>query len=173
MDLEMLPRKLVVPSLTQANAEIEMWLRHNKYDAVKDADGQIWALTVKAERIMRRTLQMDLVWEVQMRLEAAVNVQQFVATGVLDPQKDERMMDLIGDAAVPLKMRPIRNFAQTEDDVKLIILEGIPKLRSKLLRSSLIEVKRTLIGRWLNARCSFGAELADTPVDDFTLKSRR
>jgi len=160
------PRRPAVLSQTSALAEVTEWVRANKFDTIRDGDGLDWRLLVELgpelPQKVRLTAGEEAPWEVRFRLEATVSGDEFVATGTLDPRSDRRTLELIDDAKLPLRMRPTIYQARGETDAKRLLAEILPKFRDTMGRTSLQEVKRGLVHRWLDDQGEFSSRISKT-----------
>jgi hypothetical protein len=144
------PKRPVVTSLAGALTEVRRWLEENQLHAVKDGDGLAWDLGVTATQIPEPNNPRGLLWQLNLDLKTRVTTRQLVDTATLDRTKDARLIDLIGDEAIELKMRPITYKAPTEDAAKALLAEVLPKLKASFAKSTLSEVKRALVGRFVD-----------------------
>ncbi len=150
------PRRPVITSLAGALGEIKNWLKENQLDQVRDADGMVWELSVKVAQVPDPVNPRGLFWQVRLGLATAAKAQDFISTGALDAQKDARLITLIGSHSVDIAMKPMTYDTADEDAARRLIADLLPKLKANFLKNSLTEVKRTLIGRWVDDRGRFG-----------------
>jgi len=159
-----LPTRPVISSLSTSEREIRAWIAENNIDQIIDGDGQQWQLQVA---VLQKPSPADLhagIWEVVFKLSAEIAAAEFVKTGVLDAEKDARLLDLIGDRAVCLKMRPVTRVANSLEEARVEFIGAALELRKKIQSSSLIAVKRGLIARWIDRECYFGASLKSSGI---------
>jgi hypothetical protein len=150
------PRRPVITSLAGALGEIKNWLKENQLDQVRDGDGMVWSLTVKVTQVAEPANPKGLLWQVRLGLATDATVQDLVATGALDARKDARLIELIGSNSINIAMKPTIYDTPDEDAARRLIADLVPKLKASFLKSSLTEVKRMLIGRWVDDRGRFG-----------------
>jgi hypothetical protein len=53
-------------------------------------------------------------------------------------------------------MKPLVYTVATEEAAKALIVDVLPQLKASFIKNPLTEVKRQLIGRWIDQRCLFG-----------------
>jgi hypothetical protein len=147
-----------VPSLTGALAAIDAWVREHRFDELHDADGQVWHLQTDVTQIPDKADARKLLWQIQLRLSAAVTAADLIRTHTLHPRDDARLLGLVADSEVPLTVRPQTHVVSSEDEAKLLLSEALPRLKSELESKSLVAVKRELVGRWIDARGRFALE---------------
>lgn len=152
------PTRPAVPSLTGALAAFDAWVRDNRYEALKDGDGQVWNLKTEVTHIPDHNDSRKILWQIQLKLTATMTADDLVRTHALDPAKDARLLGLVADHEVPMAMRPQTHLVPNEDEAKLLLAEALPKLKAELEGKSLISVKRDLVGRWVDARGRFAHE---------------
>lgn len=150
------PKRPLVPSQLAALTAVTHWLKENQFDRLQDADGLTWTLNTKVIQIPEPNNPKGLIWQVRLTLNVTAPVGELVRTGTLDATADARLIDLIGSAPVILAMKPNIYSSTDENGLKAILIEVLPKLRDKITQSRLNEVKRTLIGRYVNGLCVFG-----------------
>lgn len=155
-DPEKRPRRPVISSLAGALGEIKNWLKENQLDQVRDADGMVWELSVKAAQVRDPANPKGLLWQVRLGLETTAKAQDFIATGALDAKKDARLIELVGDHAINIAMKPMVYDTPDEEAARRLVADLVPKLKANFLKNSLTEIKRTLIGRWVDDRGRFG-----------------
>ena len=153
MDLER-AKPPVVPSHLSALAQVERWLVENRFDRLPDADGLTWRLVVHVDHVpvgARR-----LGFQIRLEVVAHVTAPDLIATGTLAPTTDGRLVELLGEDRVTLRMRPETHMAASEDDARTRLSELLPAMRDRLAATSLHLVKRRLVGRHVNERCRMG-----------------
>lgn len=155
-DPEKPPRRPVITSLAGALGEIKNWLVENQLDQVRDADGLVWNLGVKVAQVPDKADPKGLLWQVRLLRSTSASAQDFVQTGALDPEKDSRLIHLIAGGAIDIAMKPMVYDTPDEEAARRLIADLLPKLKANFLKNSLTEVKRTLIGRWVDDRGRFG-----------------
>ena len=159
MDFDKLPKRPVIPSQSSAIAEINEWMRSNRYDTVTDGDGLVWRLNLEAgpqlPQQARLAAGQEPTWEVKIWLEADVTGDELVATGTFDPDKDQRMLHLLESRSIPLRMRPMIYQAQGVTAARQLVADVLPKFRENIAKTELCEVKKGLVGRWLDEHSAF------------------
>jgi hypothetical protein len=65
------------------------------------------------------------------------------------------MIQLLGSQKIPFIMRPKVLIGKTDDEVRKMVVAALPDLRRDLGRAKLREVKRKLLGRWVDAARAF------------------
>lgn len=155
MDPDQLPKRPLVTSLAAANREFDAWLHENRLDAILDGDGLPWRLEVAVTQDDDPSDPYELRWTVRLTFKTEADAPTFVQTGTLDPGKDGRLLGLLGDAKVPMQMKPTVLKASGEEDARRQFLDTVPRLKEKLAQGSLTTVKRQLIGRWVDEHSRF------------------
>jgi hypothetical protein len=156
MEFDRLPSKPVVKSLTGAQAEWENWLFSNNFQMMRDADGVDWRVAMTFEQLPSELDRHKGKWIATLQIGADVPIARLVETGTLDPEQDERLIILAGSGAVPLRMKKLRYEALGENEMRETLVRVLPELRENFRKTSLHEVKRSLIHRWVEGLSSFG-----------------
>lgn len=154
---EKLPKPPVITSQAGALNQVTTWLKENRFDRVKDADGMEWTVTVKAHPVPNPKNPKTSLWHIKVLVTAKATARDLLDSGVLCKEKDARLLSLLGDDILPLTMKPVSYEASSEEEARSILANALPRLKSNFNRSALGEVKRSLAGRWVNENGVFGA----------------
>jgi hypothetical protein len=167
-DPEKPPKRPVVGSLAGALNELDNWLKENQYESLSDADGLAWKLDLKVSQAPVKGDPKGLVWRVRIGLRRELDAEDLLAAGILKLPEDERLLGLIGDEIVPLAMKPALHEVPGELEARRLVADELPRLKATLAKKSLIDIKRSLIGRWVDERSRFGgAEKSLTVPNQF------
>lgn len=157
MEFDRLPTRPVVKSLLSAQAEWDHWLLENHFQRLLDADGLDWHLDVEIQQYPDPEDCHISRWVATLQLKADVDCATLMATGTLDPEEDSRLASLIGEQKVPMRMKPMVHTAKGEKDGRDLLIQLLPELRDSIGKTKLREIKRGLIGRWIESQSQFGA----------------
>lgn len=158
MDFDKQFSRPVVKSISSAQAEWEHWLYENHFQRLLDADGLEWELTIHAMPTPDEINIKSAKWNVTLSLAADVDAATFTRTGVLDTEEHERLLAKIGDFKVPLRMKPIHHEARGENEARDLMMRILPDLRDNIAKTSMVEMKRNLLCRWIDDHSQFGAK---------------
>jgi hypothetical protein len=168
-DNDKIPRQHLAASSRSAREQFQNWLTENDLQQIHDADGTPWKLTVK---VLEKPSADDLhqaVFDAQLYMKADASADEFVKTGILNPESDERLIAMIGDARIPLQMKPVEFSAPNAEQLRLEFADRVGEVKKKLQSSSLATIKRQLIGRWIDERAVFGFSIKNhNNFDDLT-----
>lgn len=156
MDFDRLPSKPVIKSLTGAQAEWENWLLNNNFQFLRDGDGIDWRVSMAFEQLPSEIDQHQGKWIATLQIDADLPISKLIETGTLDAEQDDRLIILAGSGNIPLRMRRLRYEAQGENEMRETLVRVLPELRENFGKTSLHEVKRTLLGRWVESLAGFG-----------------
>jgi len=151
-----LPTKPVIANPSQAAIELLRWQRENNLTSVEDAEGLVWALRVEISELPDPTSLHKGYCEVVIQVGVDCTMAELIRTRTVDPVRDERLVEFVGAANVPMRLRPIKFAAGTLDDVRQRLAEEIPKIRQDMRAKPLHETKKSLIGRWVDENMIFG-----------------
>jgi hypothetical protein len=157
MEFDRLPTKPLIKSLASAQAEWDEWLAQNLYDFIRDGDGMDWRLIMKFDQLPSELDRHQGKWVATLRFGIDVPVKTLVDTGTLDREADARLIKLLGDSLVPLRMRQLTYETSSENEMREMMSRVLPELRENFRKTSLHQVKRDLVGRWLDSLGEFGA----------------
>jgi hypothetical protein len=156
MNFNNLPSRPVVKNQISAQADWDRWLYENHFKKLYDGDGLEWNLIINTQQLPDEQDWHQAKWIATYELIADVSAETFIKTGTLDATEDARIIHLIGERLVPLRMKRTSNEARGEKEAKDLLTKLLPDLRDSLSQMSLMEVKRSLIGRWVDETALFG-----------------
>lgn len=156
MDPDKLPKRAVVSSQAGAENELRNWLRDNQFESLTDADGLDWQLDLKVTQVAAPQDPKGLLWQIRLGLRRDVDGAELLAAGILQRPADDRLVDLIGEEVISLTMKPQLFEAANELEAKRIVADALPRLKADLAKKSLIDTKRSLVGRWVDQASRFG-----------------
>lgn len=156
MDNDKLPKRPAVASQTAADAEFDYWLRENNFDRIKDGDGVIWNLDLQVFRQPEPAAR-EAPWILTLNLTTKVTAKILIGTKTMDVVQDSRLIDLMGDHSIDINLKPVQHKAMTREDARRLLAAVLPETRLKMAAASLKEIKRTLVGRWIDQSRLFGA----------------
>lgn len=157
MEFNKLPSRPIVKSSIGAQADWERWLYENHFQRLLDGDGLDWSLELSIDQLPDDDDRHGCRFVVTLQLGADVNIETFLKTGTIDREGDERMTTLIGERKVPLRMKPMVHHAKGEKEARELLVRILPELRETIASSRLREIKRSLIGRWIDEQGVFGS----------------
>jgi len=157
MRTERIPSKPVISTASQVDRQLSIWLKENDLKHIEDSDGLVWNMSVT---VIEKPDENDLhsaLWRLTFDLKVDVPVESFIKTNVLDEMDDARLIELIGDRLVPLRMKPSFRTAQDAEHARILLAETTIDMRKRLRSLPLREVKRSLIARFVDGLGRFGA----------------
>lgn len=155
MDLEGRARRSAVPSHAGAEAEAKAWVEANSYAQLRDGAGLVWVLTISVLLVADKEDPKALDRQVEVNLAVDVTAAELISTGTLDSKTDSRMIQLLGDEHLPLRLRGLHFTVPTDQEVQRQLGERLPAFRERFRTSDFHESKRLLIGRFLDQRSLF------------------
>lgn len=156
MNFESLPTKPIVKSLTSAQAEWDHWLAQNNFEFLRDGDGLDWRLVMAFEQLPSELDRHKGKWIGTLQLGIDIAIDKLKETGTLDPEHDQRLISLAGTGQVPLRMKKMQYEAAGENEMRETMSRVLPELRENFRKTSLHEIKRNLLGRWIDSLSNFG-----------------
>jgi hypothetical protein len=157
MEFDRLPSKPVIKSLTSAQAEWDSWLSQNNVEFLRDGDGLDWRLVMRFNQLPSEVDRHKGKWVATVQLGIDLPITKLIETGTLDPEHDSRLIGLAGNGMIPLRMKKLQYEAVGEADMRDTIARVIPELRENFRKTSLHDVKRDLLGRWIDSLAAFGS----------------
>ena len=158
MDFDRLPTRPVIKSIISAQAEWDTWLHENHFRILQDAEGLEWRLELETQQLPDPKDRHGTLWVLTLMMTSDVDVETFIRTGTLDSENDLRLIGMLRDKKIPLRMKPMIYEAHGIKEAKDLLARILPELRENIAESGLNEIKRGLIGRWLEGQTQFGAK---------------
>jgi hypothetical protein len=156
MDTRQNPSRPVVSSQLSANRAAQAWLEQNKQDSVKDASGLEWKIVVEMREVPDPVDHRRALFELNIRLEASASAEILIQTGTLVLPDDQRLSGLIGDSTIPFTRKPIYHEAKSIDEARRFLADRVQEIAAEMRVNAFHEIKRQLIGRWVDERARFG-----------------
>lgn len=147
-------KKPTVSSYLSAQMEADEWTRQNEFDNIIDKDGLEWTLNLTHEELPS-LLGDSLQWNATFAYKARSDAAAFIRTKVLDPVVDERLICLLGEDEMALMLKPTIIQASNSDELKTKLSQSLFDFKKKLSSSNLRDLKRGLIGRWIDSQRQF------------------
>lgn len=152
---EKYPSKPVISSSSAAEAEFQYWLRENRIHEVIDQAGTPWRVEIKVFQGPSPTFEAGSFWRISLGLEAKVTASRLLAGGSFDPELDARLLKMLGDSEVCIKLKPRIWSGRQIEVLRMQVIESLRSLRSAIESQSFHGVKRRVCGEWLDQRCLF------------------
>jgi hypothetical protein len=148
-------RKFIIGSAASAQREVDIWLRENAGRRVTDGDGLVWDLDLKITELPSTTETKGGQWHVSGQLTATATADEFIRTKTLDAIQDARLIELLEKGVVELRLKPMIIKCHSLEEVQMRVAELIPDLRTRFQTQPLRDIKRSLIGAWINQTLQF------------------
>lgn len=155
MERSEMPSRPVVTSQLAADAIIAHWNEQNTQRQLKDKEGLNWDVNVTAQQEVREPLQQREIWKITVKMIADAKAESFVASGVLDGDRDERLIQLLGNSLVPLALKPRSFDANNLEEAKNLTIELLDRIATELHSKDRKEAKRQLIYRFIDQASLF------------------
>lgn len=159
MEIDKFPSPLVIGSWAGADAETRQWL-HENTDAITDADGTVWHVRTQKLEIPDADEPHRGVWQISVFIKTELVGSELVQCGLLNAEKDSRLLEFLGDERIPVHVRPRVFTAKTLELAKTQYTETLLRLREDFRATSFSQIKHDLIARWLEDRMRFGMKVA-------------
>jgi hypothetical protein len=158
MDFDKPPSRPVIKSVISAQAEWENWLRQNNFEFFRDGDGLEWRVSMTFEQLPSQSDKGPARLVTSLQIGVDVSMSNLVSTGTFDADDDSRLIEIASGRTIPLRMRRVQYEANSEGDMRDTLVRALPELRENFRKTSLHEVKRSLVGRWIESLLVFGHE---------------
>lgn len=155
MDVRLRPKQPAVVSQLSAKVQVDDWTEHNANHSIIDGDGLKWQVRISYHEEVEEEEKKTLYWQAVVTVGADAGVKELLSTGTLDESRDARLIGLIGKRGIPLVLKPLVFRASTSEGIRSTVSEEVANFRRKLGASHLYEVKRKLIGRWVDEQRRF------------------
>jgi|LauGreDrversion4_2_1035121.scaffolds.fasta_scaffold04279_10 hypothetical protein len=155
-DKDKLTSSLVVSSQAAAERDIQNWLREIQQDSTIDGDGWTWRIEVSVKQAPDPNDTRRVEWHLKIKLCTEMSATDLIEGGILTPDVDARMLDLIGDESVPMSMKPTRHKVANEAAARTVLSEALPNMKRTFASYRLHAIKRALVHRWVDQSLAFG-----------------
>lgn len=166
------PRRPVVTSQASAQEELSQWLAANRFDTVTDGDGLTWNVELHVHQRANLDSPRGLIWEIQLTAEKAATVEDLVATRVLAPDTDRRLIGLIGPRIIQFRIASPPIHAPSEADARSLWIEALPGFVAKLKAATFNATKRKCVCSWVDDQTRLAPTLQSATIDFAALSSR-
>ena len=156
METNQNPSRLVIPSHLSAERAVQNWMQQNQLDKIKDAAGLEWRIAVDMKEVPDAVDHRRSVIELIVKVESSASAVQLTQTGSLISPADDRLIGLLGDARIPFARKPQYFEAKSMDDARRWLADRMLEIGSEMRSSAFHEVKRNLVGKWIDAKGEFG-----------------
>ncbi|MDA9951145.1 hypothetical protein N9D31_01095 [Oligoflexaceae bacterium] len=152
MENDKLPTKPVISSQWAAEAEARQWTHENAEKTMVDGEGLEWRVCQSCEQQVSG----ERLFEIKIWLEADPSVGQLIESGALDQKTDERLIEILGDAKIPMSTKVKSYTAPTQGSAKNVSQSTIDDMRQRLKKAQINETKRKLLFRFVENKTYFG-----------------
>ena len=142
-----------------ASYQFQSWLRSNNYHIQKDVSGNTWQLRIDAKLGPHPNDTHKGIWSIKVEVKAALGVNELLEAKVLDEQKDSRLVQLLGEGKIPMELKRPDLRSETAEAARGLIADEVEKIKKLLKSSRLNEIKRTLVGQWVDRQMSFSSKV--------------
>ena len=97
-----------------------------------------------------------LAWHVTMHAETILDGKSLVSSGVLDRDRDARLLDLLGDARVKVKTAETKFETVSEKQIPQFAGEASAFIKKNLLLQWVGGFKKAAVAARVDALCQFG-----------------
>jgi hypothetical protein len=158
-------RRPVIASLASADAEFNRWVASQGYQELIDADGGTWQLKMKLEQLPHPQEIQGALFRLHIGLESTLDVRQLVEVGAFDREDDQRLLHMLGNDKVPMEMRNRMLEHSSVETLRGMLADEMVNIRKSLSKVELNEVRKRLIGQWIDRKCLFGGRLPTLSAD--------
>ena len=144
------PQRLVITSLTSANAEFNRWLAQNDHTQLPDASGQIWSIKAQVQILPDPVNLHAAVHRLNFELKTEISRQILLDRGVLDTSKDQRLLSLMDNSIITILYQRPAFETDTADKLRTQAAEDLIKIRAGLRTVDLGRLYRAVVGRWID-----------------------
>lgn len=154
-ELDSRPSRPVTKSLSAAQQEFRLWLLANDFSHLTDKAGHVWQVGVKMREQPSLSDHRRNDYHVELSLQTSLSAADLVAEKTLDTEKDGRLIHLIYDAKIPVVARTRSLHDTSFRSLRLTLVEQLRRWREYLESHTLDEVKRQLVGQWIDRQARF------------------
>ena len=138
-----------------ATYQCQSWLRNNNYHRIQDKEGTFWTLKVISKLGPNPEDTHGGIWDIKVQVSSVLDRDILLNSEILDPDKDARLANIIGSEKIPIEFKRPGTQTRSKEASRRFIADEVEKLRELLNSSDLSDIKRRLIGEWVDDRCKF------------------
>lgn len=144
----------LIPSQLSAKRSAEQW-NDQRSRKIKDKDGLEWRLHIFSEQAGSESEPKFIDWTLKIQLKASANTSTLIETKTLDKHSDSRLIKILDHHKIEFALKPLKYNASNEEEVYRMANEGMLNYIDRIKNTSLHQIKRELIGRFVDQRCQF------------------
>lgn len=145
----------VTTNTVGATYQFQSWLRSNNYHNLLDESGAQWSLKVVSHLGPNPNNTQGGTWDIRLEVSSSLEAGNLLKTKVLDEVEDKRLLALLGDGVVPIDLKRQGREAVSTEEARRFIAEEVGSVKRVLSSSNLSNIKRNLVGQWIDSRQFF------------------
>jgi hypothetical protein len=153
-----MPRKPVILSQASADAEVSAWMQGKAKKVLQDIDGLDWMIDARAQPKPTQDSRAP-VWCLTVKVSAQVSAETIEEALAYDAGDAERFISLMDELSIPLEMKPVTYHFESLEDAREFFADQHRDIQTKLSNAKMTDIKRLLVGRWIEERCNFGSKV--------------
>jgi len=109
------------------------------------------------------------LFRLHIGLDSMLDARQLVEVGAFDSEEDKRLLQMLGNDKVPMEMRNRMLEHASVENLRGMLADEMINIRKSLAKVELNEVRKRLIGQWVDRKCLFGGRLPTLSGDKIDL----
>ena len=150
----------IISSAKAAESQFRHWLNQNSYKEILDLEGVVWRMVIEAELEKSNQSLSARGWLASIKASAFLTLDDLVNAGITDKNDEnsiERYQYFLNGGKIEIHLKPYLFHGVDEESIRQWLQQRIPEIQEKIRSSDLKEIKKTLVGKWLDKSRSFGA----------------
>ncbi len=154
-DFELPPSRLVTKSFSAAQQEFRLWLLANDFSQMKDKAGHPWQVVMSLKEMPSRENRRINEYHLELSLRSRLGAEDLTQEGTLERERDARLLALISDAEIPVIVKSKTLQDKSLRSLRIALGDQVRRWQSYLSDHPLHEVKRQLVGQWIDRQSRF------------------
>ena len=147
----------VIKSQLMAELEARQWSLLHASQTFVDKEQQKWELEITHRELPDPQEPKTMIIESSLQFYCKFQVQDLVNSAIFDPIKDARLISLLEERTMELRLSPLNLRSKSSKECDSALQKIIPRLKEKLAQSPMAELKCKAAFKMLDTQKSFGS----------------
>ena len=155
-EMNKFPQQSKIASLAIADPEFNRWVTSRGFHELRDARGGVWRLRTKLSQQPHPDDIQASLYKIHLKLSSELTGASLLRSGIYQLPEDDRLLNLLGHDRIPLSMKAKIFASERLETLRNKLAEERINMRESLLKIDFYELKKRLVGEWIDRKCLFG-----------------
>jgi hypothetical protein len=152
---------LIVVSSSQAEHQLQTWLRENNFEDLTDADGVRWKISIKMENHADPVNRHGSIVQAVIAFESLIDTRTLLATRTFDETNDERLLGLFSHRVIHHKLPSMTLIANSSARLRTDFAAQLIELRKSFAAKSFKAIRQQAVREAINNAGRFSSDDKD------------